>query len=167
MQATNTPANAQQGTQAVRKPRTNTNTKAKAQTASQAAPQALAAQLAAAAAAAAPAPKAAKAAKAPRTAPATTYELTPKGAAFEGALQASGFFWPLLKTVNLVGGLSLLLNIAPALGLALLAPVIAVIVLFHFTINPVGIPVAVILIVTSGLLLWAWRDRYAAMLKPA
>ena len=76
MQATtNTPASAK----AARKPRTNTNTKAKAQTASQApAPQALAAQLAAAVATPAPAPKAAKV----RTAPATTYELTPKGAAF-------------------------------------------------------------------------------------
>ena len=43
------------------------------------------------------------------------------------ALQNSGFFWPMLKTVNLLGALSLLLNIVPAFGLALLAPVIAVI----------------------------------------
>ena len=80
MQAnTNTPQNAQQGTKAARKPRTNTNTQAKAQTASQAPAQALAAQLAAAVAGVATAPKAAKA---PRTVPTTTYELTPKGAAF-------------------------------------------------------------------------------------
>ena len=78
MQATNTPANAQQGTKAARKPRTNTNTKAKAQKATQAATPSLVAQgLAQVAATTAP-----KAAKAPRTAPATTYELTPKGAAF-------------------------------------------------------------------------------------
>jgi hypothetical protein len=91
--------------------------------------------------------------------------VTPKGLEFETALQNAGFFWPFLKLVNLVGGLSLLLNIAPAFGLALIAPVMAVIVLFHFAINPVGIPVAVILIVTGGLLVFAYRERYAALLR--
>lgn len=88
-----------------------------------------------------------------------------RGVAFEVALQNSGFFWPLLKSVNLVGGLSLLANIAPALGLALIAPVMAVIVLFHLVINPQGVPVAVILVVLGGLLVFAYRDRYAALLR--
>ncbi len=88
-----------------------------------------------------------------------------RGVVFEMALQNSGFFWPLLKSVNLVGGLSLLLNIAPALGLALIAPVMAVIVLFHLAINPQGIPVAVILVVLGGLLVWAYRERYAGLLR--
>jgi hypothetical protein len=88
-----------------------------------------------------------------------------RGIAFEEALQASGFLWPLLKTVNLVGALSLLGNIAPAFGLALIAPVMTVIVLFHLVINPQGIPVAVILVVLGSLLVWAYRDRYAALLR--
>lgn len=90
---------------------------------------------------------------------------SPKGLEFETALQNAGFFWPLLKTINLLGGLSLLLNVVPALGLALIAPVMTVIVLFHFAINPQGIPVAIILIVTGGLLVWAYRERYAALLR--
>ncbi|MBA4268941.1 MAG: hypothetical protein Q8R85_15555 [Bosea sp. (in: a-proteobacteria)] len=88
-----------------------------------------------------------------------------RGVAFEEALQASGFLWPLLKTINLVGALSLLSNIAPALGLALIAPVMTVIVLFHLVINPQGIPVAVILVVLGSLLVVAYRDRYAALLR--
>jgi uncharacterized membrane protein (UPF0136 family) len=88
-----------------------------------------------------------------------------RGVVFETALQNSGFFWPLLKSVNLVGALSLLTNIAPALGLALIAPVMAVIVLFHLAINPQGLPVAVILVVLGGLLVWAYRNRYAALLR--
>ncbi len=91
--------------------------------------------------------------------------MTPKGLEFEAALQNSGFFWPFLKLVNLVGAASLLTNIAPAFGLALIAPVMAVIVLFHLTINPVGIPVALILVVTGGLLLYAYRNRYSALLR--
>ncbi|MGO4666647.1 hypothetical protein [Bosea sp. 2RAB26] len=90
---------------------------------------------------------------------------SPKGMEFELALQNSGFFWPFLKSVNLVGALSLLLNIVPALGLALIVPVMAVIVLFHLTINPQGLPVALILIVSGGLLFYAYRERYAALLR--
>jgi hypothetical protein len=74
-------------------------------------------------------------------------------------------FWPLLKVVNIAGALSLLLNIAPAFGLALIAPVMTVIVAFHFAINPPGVPVAIILIVLGGLLVWAYRDRYKALLN--
>ncbi|HEV2552155.1 MAG TPA: hypothetical protein VGV17_00185 [Bosea sp. (in: a-proteobacteria)] len=88
-----------------------------------------------------------------------------RGVAFEEALQASGFLWPLLKIVNLVGALSLLSNIAPALGLALIAPVMTVIVLFHLVLNPQGLPVAMILVVLGSLLVWAYRDRYAALLR--
>lgn len=88
-----------------------------------------------------------------------------RGVAFEVALQSSGFFWPLLKTVNLAGALSLLCNVVPAFGLALLAPVMAVIVLFHLTINPQGLPVAIILIVLGSLLVWAYRDRYAVLFR--
>jgi len=88
-----------------------------------------------------------------------------RGVAFETALQNAGFFWPLLKTVNLAGGLSLLLNIVPAFGLALLAPVMTVIVLFHLVINPQGIPVAIILVVLGSLLVWAYRERYASLFR--
>jgi hypothetical protein len=88
-----------------------------------------------------------------------------RGEAFELALMNAGFFWPLLKVVNLAGALSLLLNIAPAFGLALIAPVMTVIVGFHFAINPPGVPVAIILIVLGGLLVWAYRERYAALFR--
>ena len=81
----NTPAKAPASAAAARKPRTNTNTPTKAQKAAvapatQATPQSLVAQGLAQVAASQPA--APKAAKAPRSAPATSYILTPKGAAF-------------------------------------------------------------------------------------
>ena len=90
---------------------------------------------------------------------------SPRGLVFEAALQDSGFFWPLLKAVNLTGALSLIANVAPAFGLALIAPVMAVIVLFHLTINPQGLPVAALLVVLGSLLVWAYRDRYAALFR--
>ena len=87
------------------------------------------------------------------------------GLAFEQALADARFFIPLMKVVDLLGALSLILNIAPAFGLALIAPIMTVIVLFHFTLNPQGITVAIILIWLGLPLAWAKRDRYAALFR--
>ena len=90
---------------------------------------------------------------------------SPAGLAFEAALKDAGFFWPLMKTIELLGALLLLSNRAPALGLALLAPIMTVIVLFHATLNPAGIPLASILILCGGLILWGQRKRYSALFE--
>jgi hypothetical protein len=91
--------------------------------------------------------------------------VSPEGRLFEQGLQMSGFFWPFLKVINLIGGLSLIFNVAPAFGLALIAPVMATIVLFHAFLNPQGLPLAGILVVTGLMLVWAYRDRYAALFR--
>ncbi|MGO4405033.1 hypothetical protein AB4Z10_12300 [Bosea sp. RAF48] len=88
-----------------------------------------------------------------------------RGLAFESALQNSGFIWPMVKVVNLAGGLSLLLNLAPAFGLVLLAPIMTVIVFFHLVLNPQGIPVALIMTVLGLLLVFAYRDRFRALFR--
>lgn len=88
------------------------------------------------------------------------------GLAFEAALKAAGFIWPLMKSVELVGALCLLTNKAPALGLALIAPIMAVIVLFHFILNPGGIPLALVLVATGGLLAWQYRGNLIALARP-
>ncbi len=89
-----------------------------------------------------------------------------RGEEFEAALIASGFFWPLLKTVNLIGAICLLTNRAPAFGFALIVPVITVIVGFHVFLNPQGLPVAAILVVCSLLLLRAYWPQYAGLFEP-
>ncbi len=88
-----------------------------------------------------------------------------QGLAFEAALQGSGFVWPLIKAVNLIGGVSLLFNLAPAFGLVLIAPILTVIVFFHFVLNAQGIPVAIIVAVLGAMLAFAYRDRYAALFR--
>lgn len=86
-----------------------------------------------------------------------------KGLAFEAGLKAAGFFWPLMKTVETIGALCLLTNKAPALGLALLLPIMTVIVLFHFVLNPGGIPLALILAATGGLLAFQYRSNLMSL----
>jgi putative oxidoreductase len=76
---------------------------------------------------------------------------------FEAGLKAAGFFWPLMKTVEMIGALCLLTNKAPMRGPALLSPIITVFVLFHLVLNPGAIPLALILVATSGLLAYQYR----------
>ena len=90
---------------------------------------------------------------------------SPAGLRFEGALRESGFIWPLMKSIDLVAGLMLLFNRAPALALLMLMPIIVVIVLFHLVLNPGGLPIAVALSVLTAMLLFAWRDRYAPLFR--
>ncbi|MEM7068864.1 MAG: DoxX family protein [Pseudomonadota bacterium] len=82
------------------------------------------------------------------------------GGQFVGALKESGFVWPLMKAIYLVAAFCLLTNKAPALAVALLAPIITVIVLFHVVLNPGGIPIAIILIVLSSLVFFKNRDKF-------
>ncbi len=47
------------------------------------------------------------------------------------AMQNATYFWAFMKFIQLVGSLSLLTNYKPALGLALLTPITAVLSLFY------------------------------------
>lgn len=85
--------------------------------------------------------------------------MSDRGLAFEAGLKAAGFLWPLMKSIELIGALCLLTNKAPVLGLALLSPIMTVIVFFHFILNPGGIPLALILVVTGGMLVYQYRGN--------
>ncbi|CAM3111059.1 hypothetical protein PANO111632_03815 [Paracoccus nototheniae] len=89
---------------------------------------------------------------------------TPDARALEEAMLASGFMWPLVKAVNLLGGMSLLLNFRPAFGLAIIMPAITVITLYHLTLNPAGVPAAIVMDLLAGVLAYAYRRNYAPML---
>lgn len=88
-----------------------------------------------------------------------------RGLQFEEALKTTVFLWPLMKTVELIGAACLLSNRAPAFGLALLSPVMAVVVLFHAFLNPQGAPLAVLLVVCGALLLCSYAPRYAHLFE--
>jgi hypothetical protein len=88
-----------------------------------------------------------------------------RGVQFEHALQAAGFFWPFMKSIEVIGALCLLTNRAPAFGVAVLSPIVAVIVLFHLFLNPQGLPIAIILFVCWMLLLRRYAGNFAPLFK--
>jgi putative oxidoreductase len=84
---------------------------------------------------------------------------------FTEALRTSGFFWPFMKTIQLIGGLSLLSRYYAPIGFLLLMPVITTIVLFHFLINWPGFAFGVVLVVLSLWLMFEYRQIYGNFLR--
>jgi hypothetical protein len=86
------------------------------------------------------------------------HEVTPGAIAFTKALSDSRFMDPLLAVACLLGGGALLIGRTAPLGIAILAPVVVVIFLFHLVLSGNWIWGALNLVWFTGL---AWRYRRA------
>jgi uncharacterized membrane protein YphA (DoxX/SURF4 family) len=88
----------------------------------------------------------------------------PRAAAFAGALFASGYFFQLLKTTEVVAGVLLLTGRFVPLALAVLAPIVINIVGFHLFLEPSGLPVPLAMLAAEIFLAWSYRAAFASML---
>ena len=88
----------------------------------------------------------------------------PAAGAFFGALAATGYMLPLIMSAQVVAGALLLSNRFVPLALALLAPVVVNIVLFHAVLAPGGIGVALVVLALELAAAWMYRNAYATML---
>lgn len=82
---------------------------------------------------------------------------------FHAVLQHTLFFWAFLKLTELVGAISLLGNVKPALGLAILAPISAILCLFYIFELQWFIACGVNVILMS-ILFRAYRRSYVPLL---
>jgi hypothetical protein len=91
--------------------------------------------------------------------------ITVQAMQFAGVIIKIGYLWPTMKAINLVAGLLLMANRAPAFAVALLLPVTVVIVWFQIFLNPLPMPVAtvVLMVLCELILLRAYARRYASM----
>ena len=87
----------------------------------------------------------------------------PAAAAFAGALFASGYFFLLLKIVEISSGLALLVNRFVPLALTVLAPVIVNIVAFHLFLEPSGLPLAIFIVVLEVANAWFYRGAFRSV----
>jgi putative oxidoreductase len=88
--------------------------------------------------------------------------LTGLPGAFLGALMTSHYIY-LVCAVQVLGGLSLLLNQFLPLGLAFLAPVIANIITYHLTIQRGEAQLAILATVLWAFLAWKFRGYFAPL----
>ena len=89
----------------------------------------------------------------------------PRAAAFAGALFASGYFFPLLKTTEVLAGLLLLAGRFVPLALAVLAPIVINILGFHLFLAPSGIALPLAVFAAEVYLAWRYRAAFASMLR--
>jgi putative oxidoreductase len=84
--------------------------------------------------------------------------------AFVGAMFQSGYFQA-VASFQIAGGMLLLIGRHVALGLTFLGPVIVNILFFHIFLEHTGLPIAIVVSCLALFLLWAYRDRFAPILK--
>jgi putative oxidoreductase len=72
--------------------------------------------------------------------------------AFMGGLAGAGYFFPLLKGVEVICGLALLTRRFVPLALLILAPVVVQILLFHVFLDLAGLPMALVVVALEAYL---------------
>lgn len=84
---------------------------------------------------------------------------------FTAALAATGYMYPLLKGTEFLCGLALLTGVLVPLALAMLAPVLVNILLFHIFLAPTGLGFVVLMALFELILVWTYREAFAGVLR--
>jgi uncharacterized membrane protein YphA (DoxX/SURF4 family) len=84
--------------------------------------------------------------------------------AFAGAMFATGYLFVVLKVIETVSGALLIAGRFVPLVLAVLAPIVINILLFHGFLAPAGIPLAIVVLALELFLAWSYRSVYRPML---
>jgi hypothetical protein len=82
------------------------------------------------------------------------------------AMADSHFMLPLIGIVQLASGVMILTGIFAALGLAMLAPIVVGIVLYHQNVDPSGLPIAYTVLVLELFLAFAYGPAFRGVLAP-
>jgi hypothetical protein len=81
-----------------------------------------------------------------------------------GGFMATGYLMKLIAGTQVLTGFLLLINRFVPLALALLAPVIVNIFLYHIFVFRMGIEIAIVVSLLEAFLAWSYRRAYAPML---
>ncbi|MGH7284961.1 MAG: DoxX family protein [Polyangiaceae bacterium] len=89
--------------------------------------------------------------------------IPPAAASFAGALFASGYFFVLLKVIEVASGVALLANRFVPLALTVLAPIVVNIFAFHLFLEPAGLPLAIPIVILEIANAWFYRDAFRSV----
>lgn len=80
--------------------------------------------------------------------------------AFLGGLFQSGYFFPMLKSIEVVLGALLLVGVFVPLALVILMPISLNILLFHAFLTPGNATMGIVIVLVNLYLAWSYRDYY-------
>ena len=90
--------------------------------------------------------------------------LTGYPAQFIGVLHETGYLYA-IAAFQVLGGLILLVGRYVPIGLTLLGPVVVNILLYHFFIDPSGLPIAIVVAILEAFLIWSYRSAFAGIFR--
>src|SRR5688572_22063528 len=85
--------------------------------------------------------------------------------AFVGGLFQSGYFFPMLKGLEVVLGALLLIGLFVPLALVVLMPISINILLFHAFLTPGNATMGIVIVLVHIYLAWSYRDYYKPLLS--
>ena len=88
---------------------------------------------------------------------------TGRVAAFKAGLKGVGYFYPMIKSIQIVGGISLLSNQYAPFFAVVLFPISLNVLLYHTILVPSGWLMGVLLIVPNLFLGYAYQKYYSGM----
>lgn len=88
---------------------------------------------------------------------------TGKVAAFKAGLKGVGYFYPMIKSIQIAGGISLLINLYAPFFAVVLFPISVNVFLYHTILVPSGWWMGLLLIVPNLFLGYAYRKYYSGM----
>jgi putative oxidoreductase len=83
--------------------------------------------------------------------------------ALVAGLKGTGYIYPMMKTIQILGGVSLLFDRYAPFSAVVLFPISLNVLLFHTILVPSGWFMGIILIVLNVFLGWAYRKYYQGM----
>ncbi|MBT4763211.1 MAG: hypothetical protein HOO06_16070 [Bdellovibrionaceae bacterium] len=89
---------------------------------------------------------------------------TPEAGALMGAFANTGYFFPMIKIIEISVGVLLLANLFAPLAIVLIAPILVGITTIHLFLNPAGIPIMIVLHVLHGIVAYGYKEYYKGIL---
>jgi hypothetical protein len=89
--------------------------------------------------------------------------MTAEAGALMGAFVKTGYFFPMVKIIELVVGVLLLANFFAPLAVFLISPILFGITTIHLFLNPAGIPMMIFLHVLHAILIYGYRGYYTIL----
>jgi len=86
---------------------------------------------------------------------------------FVGGLASAGYFFPLLKVIEIAAGALLLAGVRVPFALTLLAPIIVNIAAFHLFLSPGNYPIVALILAAEIYLAWTHRAAFAPLFARA
>lgn len=93
--------------------------------------------------------------------------LAERPGAFMGALAATGYMFPLIKSIEVAAGAALLAKRFVPLALLALAPIVVNIAAFHLFLSFDGYPMVALMIGLGGFLAWQHRASFRPLFATA